>query len=81
MTAYLSSLLVLSLFCYAVPGAAAGAYFPPPGSKGGWRRLSTEQDRRDIAGLDTAGLEAAWEYVRLTTNPFTRSCPWALSVA
>ncbi len=44
--------------------AGQDTYFPPHDSRGGWRTLSSDRERRDVAGLDTAKLEAAWKYVR-----------------
>lgn len=59
-----SALLLLGLCSCGVRGAAPGTYFPPSDSQGGWRTLSSDRERRDVAGLDTVKLEAAWEYVR-----------------
>jgi CubicO group peptidase (beta-lactamase class C family) len=41
---------------------AAGAYFPPPESKGGWRKLEKPEEIRRIAGMNPAklGLLKEW---------------------
>jgi len=37
------------------------AYYPPPESKGGWRRLSEPQEVRAKGGIDPDKLEIAWQ--------------------
>ncbi len=37
--------------------AAGNDYFPPPESKGGWRKLDDPQDVRRIVGMDPAKLD------------------------
>jgi hypothetical protein len=64
MTVCRSSLLVLTLCQFAICDAAEVTYFPPPDSRGGWRTLASADERREVAGLDTTALEAAWEYTQ-----------------
>jgi CubicO group peptidase (beta-lactamase class C family) len=46
----------------ALAGSAREAYFPPPESKGGWRKLDAADDIRRLAGMDPAKLDElkAW---------------------
>jgi len=39
------------------------AYFPPPESAGGWRRLTAAEDIRTIGGMDPAKLDALREWL------------------
>ena len=51
--------IVLSLFVFllsAVRANAADEYYPPPESKGGWRKLDDPQKIREIGGMDPAKL-------------------------
>jgi hypothetical protein len=64
MTVCRSSLLVLTFCRFAICDAAEDTYFPPPDSRGGWRTLESADERREVAGLDTAALEAAWGYTQ-----------------
>src|SRR5262245_47704235 len=38
-------------------------YFPPPESKGGWRKLNSAADVRSIAGMDSEKLSALKEWL------------------
>ena len=38
-------------------------YFPPPESAGGWRSAMASDAARELAGVDTAALDAAWGFV------------------
>jgi CubicO group peptidase (beta-lactamase class C family) len=49
-------------------GAGTSGYFPPPDSRGGWRTLTRQSDIRGKAGLDTARLDAAFEYSKDTSQ-------------
>ncbi len=40
----------------AAPGGDPSVYFPPPESKGGWRKLDAPEDIRRLAGMDPAKL-------------------------
>jgi CubicO group peptidase (beta-lactamase class C family) len=42
---------------------AAGEYFPPPESQGGWRRLTAAEDIRNLAGLEPAKLDELREWL------------------
>ncbi|MBM3726796.1 MAG: serine hydrolase [Acidobacteria bacterium] len=48
--------------------AAEKNYFPPPDSQGGWRTLPNAQAIRKTAGIDTAKLDEAFEFVRETAQ-------------
>ncbi len=41
--------------------AGAGDYFPPPDSEGGWRTLTEAAQIHELAGMDAARLEQAYE--------------------
>jgi len=47
---------------------AAGDYFPPADSEGGWRVAVTAEAAARDAGLDKARLEAAFDYVQQTSR-------------
>lgn len=47
----------------AAPLKSSG-YFPPPESKGGWRKLESPDDIRRIGGMDPAKLEALAQWLR-----------------
>ena len=49
---------------------AAGprAYFPPPDSAGGWRTLTGPATIRKTAQVDTAKLDAAFDYIQQTSQ-------------
>ena len=38
-------------------------YFPPPESAGGWRTALEPDAARELAGMDRAALDAAWDFV------------------
>lgn len=59
----LSTALVLCAFCLR----AADGYFPPPDSEGGWREAKSAKDCRDLAGMDLAKLEPAFEITQRST--------------
>ncbi len=50
-----------------LPGAPK-PYFPPPDSKGGWRTLASADRIRKTTGIDTAKLDEAFEYCKLTSQ-------------
>lgn len=39
------------------------SYFPPPESRGGWRKLDTESDIKELAGMDPAKLASLREWL------------------
>lgn len=43
-------------------------YFPPPDSLGGWRTLTDVRDIKEIAGMDKAKLDKAFDFTRTTTK-------------
>ena len=43
-------------------------YFPPSDLEGGWRIAATNEDIRQVAGMDKCKLEDAFEFVRSTTK-------------
>jgi CubicO group peptidase (beta-lactamase class C family) len=57
------------LLTAAISGAA-GDYFPPPDSRGGWRSLTSASDKELLrkAGMDRAKLDAAFEFAKDTTQ-------------
>lgn len=59
-----SSALLLCL----PPVFAAGDYFPPPDSAGGWRSVSGAAAVRKLAGMDLARLDQAFEYEKETSQ-------------
>ncbi|MGH9627174.1 MAG: serine hydrolase domain-containing protein, partial [Bryobacteraceae bacterium] len=48
--------------------SAEAAYYPPPDSRGGWRRLEAAAEIRKAAGLNPEGLDRAFEYAKTTTK-------------
>src|SRR5687767_14288560 len=38
-------------------------YFPPPESEGGWRTAFDSDTARELAGVDAAALDRAWDFV------------------
>ncbi len=59
-----ASLLLLSSLALA----ADKPYFPPPDSKGGWRTLEDPAAISKMAGMDTARLDQAFDYVQQTSQ-------------
>jgi CubicO group peptidase (beta-lactamase class C family) len=49
------------------PGQAS-AYFPPPDAAGGWRRLTTADEIRRLAGLDVTKLDEAFASAEASTK-------------
>ena len=47
---------------------SAETYFPPPDSEGGWREAKTAAEVRDLAGMDLAKLEPAYEITQRSTG-------------
>jgi CubicO group peptidase (beta-lactamase class C family) len=48
--------------------ALAQDYYPPPDSAGGWRTLKDAGPIRDVAGMDLAKLDQAWEQTQRCTQ-------------
>jgi CubicO group peptidase (beta-lactamase class C family) len=44
------------------------ATFPPPDTQGGWRKLETADEVRQVAGMDKAQLDAAFAYIQGSTK-------------
>jgi CubicO group peptidase (beta-lactamase class C family) len=65
-----SILLPTLLLLAAAHGADTSekAYFPPPESKGGWRKLDNPDDIRSIAGMDPDKLKALKEWLLKSDN-------------
>src|ERR1700730_9364785 len=55
-------------FCFVVWTASGADYYPPPDAKGGWRTLVKADDVRQVAGMDPTKLDAAFEYIKETTQ-------------
>src|SRR5690349_515922 len=47
---------------------AGSDYFPPPDANGGWRTLSSAEEVRRVAGMDTARLDQAFAYAQRTSQ-------------
>ena len=60
-------LLLLLLPLIAQASRAADSYFPPPDRAGGWREAKTAAEVRDLAGMDLAKLEPAYEVTQRST--------------
>jgi hypothetical protein len=58
------NLLAAFLLCAALPQD----YYPPPDSAGGWRTLKEAGPIRDVAGMDLAKLDQAWEQTQRCTQ-------------
>src|SRR5262245_2667365 len=58
----------LSLMLLAPRNADAGDYCPPPESAGGWRTLREAPQIRELAGMDLARLERAFELTQRATQ-------------
>ncbi len=52
----------------ASPLAHAADYFPPPDSAGGWRTTKTAVEVRELAGMDLARLEQAFDFTQRSTQ-------------
>ncbi len=52
----------------ASPLANAADYFPPPDSAGGWRTAKTTAEVRELAGMDLARLEQAFDFTQRSTQ-------------
>jgi CubicO group peptidase (beta-lactamase class C family) len=65
-----SRLLVCLFFVCGLPLGAAEreAYFPPPDSAGGWRTLTDAREIRELAGMDLARLDRAFEFEKETSQ-------------
>ena len=64
-----SILTALSLLLLAARSALQAAdYFPPPDSEGGWRTLTDAGQIRELAGMDLARLEKAFELTQRATQ-------------
>lgn len=58
-----------ALLCLAaILAAQATNYFPPPDAQGGWRTLKDAAQIRQKTGLDTAKLDAAFDYAQQTSQ-------------
>jgi CubicO group peptidase (beta-lactamase class C family) len=58
---------ILLLTCATLRLSAAD-YYPPPDASGGWRTLSDPAKIRKAAGIDTAKLDAAFDYAQQTSQ-------------
>ena len=47
---------------------AAQDYYPPPDSAGGWRTVKDAAQARELAGIDLAKLDQAWEQTQRCTQ-------------
>jgi len=50
------------------PLRAAGTYFPPPDTEGGWRTLKDAAQIRKLGGMDVRKLDQAFEYAQRTSQ-------------
>lgn len=65
----LHSRLFLPLIVIMTASAVcADDYFPPPDAEGGWRTAQTAAEVRDLAGMDLAKLEPAYEITQRSTQ-------------
>jgi CubicO group peptidase (beta-lactamase class C family) len=55
---------VIAAALHSVAAARAAEYFPPPDSSGGWRTLNDPTQIRDVAGMDAARLDNAFEFTQ-----------------
>ena len=62
------SAFVAALLFTARIAAQAADYFPPPDSEGGWRALSDAAQIRELAGMDLARLQQAFELTQRGTQ-------------
>ncbi|HEX8915615.1 MAG TPA: hypothetical protein VF796_24895, partial [Humisphaera sp.] len=59
------SIVLAVLLHFAVAPSVRGAeYFPPPDAEGGWRTCKTPAEVRDLAGLDPARLDQAFDFTQ-----------------
>ena len=58
------ALLAFACAGWAHGAAQADSYFPPPESKGGWRKLATPEDVRRIGGMDPDKLADVEKWLR-----------------
>ena len=58
------------IFLLSVSGSLARAddYFPPPDSAGGWRELHDPAKIRELAGMDAAHLDMAYDFTQRCTQ-------------
>lgn len=61
---YVAAILLVACCCIA----SSSDYYPAPDAKGGWRSVSKAEDIRSKAGLDSAKLDAAFDYTKDTTQ-------------
>jgi CubicO group peptidase (beta-lactamase class C family) len=61
----LATTLSLSL----ITASTAADYFPPPDTQGGWRTLNDAKSIREIAGMDLARLDQAYQAVERSPVP------------
>jgi len=60
---------LLILFLLLTPTLTfADDYFPPPDSQGGWRTATTPADIRNLAGMDAAQLDRAYDFTQRCTQ-------------
>jgi len=61
---------IAGLMLGSVPASAqqSAAYFPPPDSEGGWRTPGDPAAVRQIAGVDLAKIDTAFEYIKTTSK-------------
>lgn len=57
-----TALLLTLPLLFPLPTRAADPYFPPPDSAGGWRTPPTRAAFRELAAIDPARLDAAFEF-------------------
>jgi len=50
------------------PSRAPSVYFPPPDSQGGWRTCQDTESIAELAAMDRAKLEQAWEFTQRSTQ-------------
>ncbi|MCU1262438.1 MAG: Beta-lactamase [Bryobacterales bacterium] len=59
---------VLAFLVIGLWTAGAADYYPPPDAQGGWRTLAKADDIQQLAGMEAAKLDAAFEYTKDTTQ-------------
>ncbi len=60
--------VALSTALSGVAAADRPDYFPPPDSSGGWRTATNATAARELAGMDRARLEQAWDFTQRCTQ-------------